>query len=154
MDGRSYQNNSIVRSSTLREGSGTLICETPLETCCSTEETGSAPLGSWIMPDGSTEDGENLNIRRGPSKIYLKIRRDTLLLSFPLSGMFTCIIPDSNNVVRSLYILMYSSFRRPGENTGGKVIQILLFIFTMVTMPKGSRFRFSRQKMIVSQVRV
>ena len=101
LNGRVLPNNSIVAPGDIGEGSGALYCLTDRTQCCSTEAGGE--LGVWRSPDGSDVSGSTI------ADVYLVRGFSSLLLNRRSSavgptGVYTCLIPDAGNVVRTLYV--------------------------------------------------
>ena len=101
LNGRVLPNNSIVAPGDLGEGSGALYCLTDRTQCCSTEAGGE--LGVWRSPDGSDVSGSttaDVYLVRGFSSLLLNRRSSAV----GPTGVYTCLIPDARNVVRTLYV--------------------------------------------------
>ena len=93
-----YSNNRTFSLTDFGGGNGPLMCLTSLRECCRSSDTGGAVQGNWRYPNGSIvpsrSSGNSLYRTRGPSAVLL--HRDNNVVS--ISGVFTCEIPDSNNM--------------------------------------------------------
>ena len=101
LNGRVLPNNSIVAPGDIREGSGALYCLTDKTQCCSTAAEGE--LGVWRSPDGSDVSGSttaDVYLVRGFSSLLLNRRSSAV----GPTGVYTCVIPDAGNILRTLYI--------------------------------------------------
>ena len=106
LNGRLLPNNSIVPPGDLGEDSGALYCLTDRTQCCSTEAGGE--LGVWRSPDGSDVSGSttaDVYLVRGFSSLLLNRRSSAV----GLTGVYTCVIPDAGNVLRTLYIGVWNN---------------------------------------------
>ena len=86
-----------------------LLCMTNLTACCIppyTDENGPA-LGNWFFPNGirvSTSGNQwDFYRKRGRMMIRLNRRRGGV------EGIYSCKIPDSMNVIQTIYIGVYSA---------------------------------------------
>ena len=84
-----------------------LLCVTPNNTnCCSTAETGGAPLGNWYFPNGTEVPPDSTGwlfyITRGPGVVRLH-RHDG-----GEPGIYLCEIPDQSGVNQTLYVGLYA----------------------------------------------
>ena len=84
-----------------------LLCVTPDNTtCCSTAETGGAPLGNWYFPNGTEippdSTGWLFYSTRGPGVVRLH-RHDK-----GVSGIYHCVIPDQYGINQTLYVGLYA----------------------------------------------
>ena len=106
LNGRILPNNSIVAPGDIGEDSGALYCLTDRTQCCSTEAGGE--LGVWRSPDGSDVSGSttaDVYLVRGFSSLLLNIRSSAV----GPTGVYTCVIPDAGNVLRTLYIGVWNN---------------------------------------------
>ncbi len=72
---------------------------------CFTNDTITFNIGQWILPDNTIVQTSSLNIiynLRGPGFVTL-YRTGQLTME----GIYTCVIPDTNSVVHSIYIGIY-----------------------------------------------
>ena len=103
-----YSNNRAISLTDFGGSNGPLMCLTSLRECCRSSDTGVAPLGNWIYPNGSIvpsrSSGNSLYRTRGPTAVLL--HRDNNVVS--ISGVFTCEIPDSNNMNTVLNAFVFS----------------------------------------------
>ena len=113
LNGQTYSNNTALSSSDIGEKAGALICLTNLLECCSSDGTGSGPLGSWTLPSGSVapSSGSSLTMSRGLSSVLLNRGR---FVTAP-SGIYTCEIPDSSRTTRVIYFYAYPPGQIPGK---------------------------------------
>ena len=84
-----------------------LLCVTPDNiTCCSTVETGGAPLGNWYFPNGTEVPPDSTGwlfyCTRGPGVVRLHRRTGGM------SGIYHCVIPDQSGVNQTLYVGLYT----------------------------------------------
>ena len=103
--GTLYPDNSIVLLSDIGEGSIALYCLTDREECCS-DEAGDGRRGLWRFPSGGGVGGDSgavIYSRRRFSSISLNIRGGTT------TGLYTCLIPDTGDVTRTLSINIENS---------------------------------------------
>ena len=104
-----YQNNSIVFLENIGELDDALLCMTNQTACCRppyTDEMGTA-LGNWFFPNGTRvpSSGNNWDIyrRRDQMEVSLHRRRGGA------EGIYRCMIPDTMNVIQTIYIGVYSA---------------------------------------------
>ena len=113
LDGTRVPNHGFVgRGDLSRPTDNPLLCVTPDNTtCCSTAETGGAPLGNWYFPNGTQvppdSTGWNFYINRGPG--VLRLHRHT----GGVSGIYRCMIPDQSGVNQTLYVGLYAITDQP-----------------------------------------
>ena len=105
--GTTYQNNSCVNLEDIGEGNDALLCMTNFAGCCRHPYTG----GYWIFPNGTKVPSINKQWSffrsRGQMRIYLNRRGGGE------EGIYRCVIPDSTNVLQTIYIGVYTA--RTGE---------------------------------------
>ena len=79
-----------------------LLCITSLTTCCQHPS-----LGNWFFPNGSKVpgSGNNWDIYRTRGQMVVRMHRRT----GGEEGIYRCEIPDSMNVIQTLYIGVYSA---------------------------------------------
>jgi len=92
-----------------------LLCVTPdSTTCCSSVESGGAPLGNWYFPNATevppNSAGWLFYITRGPGVV--RLHRHT----GGVSGIYHCEISNPSGANQSIYVGLYS-FSHP---TSGK----------------------------------
>ena len=101
--GSLLSNNSMVLLRDIGEGSSALYCLTDTKQCCL-----SASQGGWRFPNDSCahEDDPNadLYLVRGFSSLLLNRRSSAV----EPTGVYTCLIPDSSNSSRNVYIGVYT----------------------------------------------
>ena len=85
------------------EGDDALLCITNQTACC---RPPGSPVGNWFFPNGTTVFSEgnqsNFYSDRGQMVVRMNRRRGGV------EGMYRCEIPDSMNVIQTLYIGVYS----------------------------------------------
>ena len=109
LNGALLPNNSIVLFHGIGENSSALYCLTDRKQCCSS--ISGMRIGRWDFPNGSRvpndKDVAGIYIRRGFSSIRLNRKSDNIVTS---TGVYTCLIPDSNSTSRRiLRIGIYSN---------------------------------------------
>ncbi len=100
-------NKSIVSLEEIREGSD-LFCLTNHAACCRDAETGSGGVGVWYYPDNSEVPSSNNNGSsrdRAPSSVALTYSGSDV----PPTGLYRCVIPDSNNQNVTLFAGIYQN---------------------------------------------
>ena len=115
LNGTTYQNNSVVTLEDIGENDDALLCITDQRNCCQpphTGEVGSA-IGNWFFPNGTRVPSESLvpsvgkqwdfYRTRGWSVVRLNRRRGGE------EGIYRCEIPDTANVIQSIYIGVYTA---------------------------------------------
>ena len=103
-----YSRNVAVDLTEVGANSDALICLTTLMECCRGSDTnGAGSMGGWMFPDGSLvpsqSGGASLSRNRGPSSVIL--HRTNNVMS--PTGVYTCEIPDANNISTTLNIYLY-----------------------------------------------
>ena len=109
LNGTTYQNNSCVTLEDIgSSNTDSLLCITNLTACCRRSDS-STPSGNWFLPNGTKVRDENSGSDfyrvRGHMVIRLNRRRGGE------EGIFSCVIPDSMNVLQTIYIGVYSAGR-------------------------------------------
>ena len=105
LDGDLLSNNSMVLLSDIGEGSSALYCLTDMMHCCLS--AASASDGRWIFSDDSYANEDptaNFYLVRGFSSLLLNRRSSAV----GPTGVYTCLIPDSSNSSRNVYIGVYT----------------------------------------------
>lgn len=113
-DGTHVANHGFLVRGTLRNNP--LLCVTPDNTtCCSSVESGGAPLGHWYYPNQTEVPPESTGwqfyITRGPGVVSL--HRNT----GGVSGIYHCDIPDQSGVNQTLYVGLYIAAESSGKLT-------------------------------------
>ena len=90
------------------EGRDALLCITHLTPCCRPPYTGNGSvLGNWFFPNGtrvpSSDKRWDFYGTRGQMVVHLHRRRGGI------EGIYRCEIPDTMNVIQTIYIGMYSA---------------------------------------------
>ena len=102
--GTTYKNNSIVTLEDIGENDTALLCMTNLIACCRTPYTDVA-LGRWLFPNetrvASYDNDTDFYRDREQMVVRLKRRRGGV------NGIYRCEIPDSRNVIQTIYIGVY-----------------------------------------------
>ena len=108
-------NQSIVDLEEITRGSF-LFCLTNTTACCTTGDGG---LGGWYFPNGGKvlNSGAGFSVERGTSFIALTYSGS----ASPPSGLYRCVVPDSNNQSVTLFAGIY------GNNEGKIIIRVHLF---------------------------
>ena len=114
VDGTRLPNHAgfVGRAELSRPTDNPLLCVTPDNvTCCSTAETGGAPLGNWYFPNGTEvppdSTGWDFYRTRGPGVVRLHRRTGGV------SGIYRCKIPDQSGVNQTIYVGLYAISRIP-----------------------------------------
>ena len=105
LNGKTYQNNSLVALEDIGEGDTALLCMTNLTSCCRrpyTGENGSA-IGNCFFPNGTRVPSMVANETSGEVVICLNHR------GRGEDGIYRCEIPDSMNVNQTIYIGVYTA---------------------------------------------
>ena len=103
-----YQNNSNVTLEDIGEDDTGLLCKTNLTACCQSahnNENGSAN-GNWFFPNGTRVPSSgtmDFYSTRGQMVVQLNRRRGGV------EGIYHCEIPDSMNVMQTIYIGVYTA---------------------------------------------
>ena len=86
------------------DGDYALLCMTNLTACCKHPYTDVA-LGNWFFPNKTRvlSSGNNFYRDRGKMVVQLHRRRGVV------EGIYRCEIPDSMNVLQTIYIGVYTS---------------------------------------------
>jgi hypothetical protein len=107
LNGALLSNNSVVLLSDIGEGSSALYCLTERTLCCGAN-TGGADRGIWRFPNGtSVQENSAADIywSRGFSFILLNRRSGAV----GPTGVYTCLIPDAQDILRTLLIAVYDA---------------------------------------------
>ena len=109
-----YQNNSCVTLENIGEGDDALNCRTNQSACCRRPYTGNgSSLGNWFFPNGTKVPGSKSQWGfyrdRGNTSVFLSRRRGGE------DGIYSCEIPDSMNVIQTIYIGVYTTNTSTGE---------------------------------------
>ena len=108
LDGTLVENHGFVARGDVRIPNGeSLLCVTPdSTTCCSSVESGGAPLGNWYFPNATAvppnSTGWLLYITRGPGVV--RLHRHTGVMS----GIYHCEIPNRSGANQSIYVGLYA----------------------------------------------
>ena len=109
LNGTIYQNNSIVTLEDIGENDDALLCKTDNHNCCRYPHTGvmRTAIGNWFFPNETRVPGVgkqwDFHRDRGASVVRLYRRRGGE------EGIYRCEIPDSLNVIRTIYIGVYTA---------------------------------------------
>ena len=109
LNGTTYQNNSLVTLEDIGEWDHALFCRTTLDTCCRYPYTvvNMFIFGNWFFPNRTRvpSDGHLRDFyrSRGQMVIYLNRRRGGV------DGIYSCEIPESMNVIQTIYIGVYTA---------------------------------------------
>ena len=110
---RILTNNSYINYVNISEGDSSLKCVTDSGNCCSDSQ-----MGNWRNERGrAVQQGANetncLYVTRGHGVVNLNRKSDCVPES---SGLWRCDIPDSSEVMQSIYIYISN------DNTSGKLL--------------------------------
>ena len=106
LNGTTYQNNSLVTLKDIGEWDDTLLCVTNLTACCRRSDS-STPLGNWFFPNRTRVPASSSwsdFFRSRDQMVVRLIRRRG-----GVEGIYRCEIPDSTNVLQSIYIGVYTT---------------------------------------------
>ena len=83
-----------------------LLCKTNLTACCRKRDS-STPLGNWFFPNGTKVGDENngLDFYRARGHMVVRLNRKR----GGVEGIYRCEIPDSMNVIQTIYIGVYNT---------------------------------------------
>ena len=101
LNGKHYNNNSVVSSTDIGDSASALLCLTDNVTCCSDSDA------NWYLPSSETVQSTSYT-----DPIYLVRERNVVRLNkknnatLP-SGVFGCAIPDANGQLQNIYIGVY-----------------------------------------------
>ena len=97
------------------EGDNALLCITHLTACCRSSDNGGNEFvfGNWFFPNGTRVPSDTVNVSgtneqwdfyrdRGHMVVRLNRRRGGE------EGIYCCMIPDTMNVMQTIYIGVYS----------------------------------------------
>ena len=103
-----YSNNSVVNLNDIGLNDNALFCYTNLSTCCrGVDNPNGGSQGSWRFPEGNAVGSLNDN------NVFTRNRNQhAVVLHHEISaagptGIFTCVIPDSNNVTQQVNFGIY-----------------------------------------------
>ena len=106
---RTYQNNSIVILEDIGEGDNALLCVTNLTSCCGPPHNSGnrSALGNWFFPSGTRVPSSNMtrDIYRTRGRMVVRMHRRR----GGEEGIYHCVIPDTMNVMQTIYIGVYSA---------------------------------------------
>ena len=104
-----YQNNSLVTLEDIGEDAA-LLCKTNQMACCRPSDT---VLGNWFFPNGTRVPSQGYQWDfyrdRGQMVVQLHRRRGGE------NGIYNCEISDSMNVIRTIYIGVYTTNTSTGK---------------------------------------
>ena len=107
LNGTTYENNSLVTLEDIGEGVTSLLCVTSLTACCRHLYAGRYPTGNWYFPNKTRVHfysiGSHIYRSRGHMVVCLHHRRGGV------NGIYWCVIPDSLNVMQTIYIGVYTA---------------------------------------------
>ena len=106
-----YSNNSVVNLNDIGLNDNALFCYTNLSTCCRGVDNPNGGLqGSWMFPEGNDVGrlilANNNEFSRNRSERAVILHRG--ISAAGPTGIFTCVIPDSNNIVQQVYFGIYN----------------------------------------------
>ena len=104
--GTTYCNNSIVALEDIRDA---LLCMTSQTACCRPSDTGGMRivLGNWFFPNGTRvpSSGNQWDFYRTRGQMVVRLHRRR----GRIEGIYRCEIPDTMNVIQTIYIGVYSA---------------------------------------------
>ena len=111
--GRNLTNNSYIYYANISDGDSALKCVTDSDNCCNDSR-----VGNWRDERGRAvqQEADNatcLYVTRGHGLVSLNCKSDCIPES---SGLWRCDIPDSSEVIQSIYIYISN------DNTSGKLL--------------------------------
>ena len=106
-----YSNNSVVNLNDIGLNDNALFCYTDLRICCrSIDNPIGGSHGSWIFPEGnavgSSSFADNNEFSRNRYERAVVLHRG--ISAAGPTGIFTCAIPDSNNLTQQVYFGIYN----------------------------------------------
>ena len=122
--GQILANNSLVSSDRLSSDYGLA--------CYSADDT-TRTIGEWLFPDGrrvERETGDQQQVlfaHNQIGRVTLQIR-DNRPFPSVLEGIYSCLIPDENSVLRTLHVGLYSP---TNYQNSGKFIIICIYLKSM-----------------------
>ena len=90
------------------EGHDALLCVTNPTACCKAHHAGTgSAIGNWYFPNGSRvlSRGAQWDFYRTRGQMVVALQRKR----GGVNGIYRCEIPDSMNVIRTIYIGVYSA---------------------------------------------
>ena len=90
------------------EGDDGLLCITNQTACCRSSDTGNGfVLGNWFFPNGTRvlASGNQWDFRRSRGQMVVRLHRRR----GGEEGIYRCEIPDTMNVIQTIYIGVYSA---------------------------------------------
>ena len=129
-----YQNNSLVTLEDIGENDTALLCITNLTACC--RITSTSVLGQWFFPNETNVPNKVVTNEtkwdfyrdRDQSVVRMKRRRGGK------EGIYRCKIPDSTNVIQTIYIGVYTAIA--GEWHCALLFQFYAYVVTEVRKVK------------------
>ena len=104
-----YQNNSCVALEDIGEGDDALLCRTNLT---ASDFTGTS-LGNWFYPNETRVPNMTVNNTSGEQRDFNRTRGEMVVrLNRRQSGedgIYRCEIPDSMNIIQTIYIGVYTA---------------------------------------------
>ena len=105
--GTIYHNNSCVTLEDIGEENNTdLLCMTNFTACCR-HPYSETNLGKWFLPNGTEvlSNGAGFNLYRTRGQMVVRLNRKR----GGEEGIYSCEIPDSTNVLQTIYIGVYTA---------------------------------------------
>ena len=107
--GTTYQNNSCVALEDIGDRNDSLHCMTNFTACCGSLHTGlnGRVLANWFFPNGTRVPGfgKGSDFYRDRSEMVVRLHRRRS----GVEGIYHCVIPDSMNVIQTIYIGVYAA---------------------------------------------
>ena len=84
-----------------------LLCKTNLTACCRKKRDSSTPLGNWFFPNGTRvgDESNGSDFYRARAHMVVRLNRKR----GGVEGIYRCVIPDSMNVIQTIYIGVYTT---------------------------------------------
>ena len=91
------------------EGDDALLCVTNLHNCCRAPYSNA--IGNWFFPNGSRvpSSGNNRDFYRTRGSMVVKLHRRR----GGVEGIYRCEIPETMNVIQTIYIGVYNTIGKP-----------------------------------------
>ena len=109
LNGELYSSNVALNLTSIGEKQDSLRCVTPFTECCHRRDNSNTKnRGNWKFPNGKTlrnEHKNNIYRSRASSSVLLHRKKNV----FYPTGVYTCEIPDSNNITRVLHVHLYAN---------------------------------------------
>ena len=109
LNGTTYQNNSCVALEDIGKGDDALLCVTNL----TASDFTASSLRNWFFPNGTRVPSRTVNSTSGEQWDFYRTRGETVVRLNRRrggeEGIYRCEIPDSTNVIHTIYIGVYTA---------------------------------------------